>query len=149
MRDQIKFLKTDIFIQKSLFLLVFISALPIFTLSMTMPLLGAWQLFSGLATKGWFDDKKREKYLRNSFVLLGLMFGSYYFADYFEGSGIFIFALFLMFVIIPMCTALWYYIVTKHSLEDLQKQNIVDVPESMNEILDSEEIFKIPLDEKL
>ena len=104
--------------------------------------MGGWQLFSGFVTRGWFEDKMREKYLRNSFIYLGLMFGTYYFMYYFEGIEAYIFVLFFVFVVIPLSIAIWYYVVTKHSLEDLLKKEIVDIPESMNDILDIEEIFK-------
>lgn len=146
MKDQIRFLKLDILIQKILFLLVFLSVLPLMTLSISMPILGAWQLFSGLITRRWFDDKMRKKYLRNSFAYLGLMFGAYYFMYYFEGVEAYIFVLLFVFVVIPLFIATWYYVVTKHSLEDLLKKEIVDIPESMNDILDSEEIFN-PIEE--
>lgn len=142
MKSQIKFLKTDILIQKILFLLILLSALPVITLSITLPILGVWQLFSAFKTRDWFEDEMRKKYLRNCFAYLGLMFGAFYLMEYFRGVDAYIFVLFLVFVLIPMFIAVWYYVVTKHSLEDLLKKGIVDIPEEMENILDSEEIFK-------
>lgn len=141
MRDIIKFLKIDIVIQRIIFFLVCLTGFMVFPLLITLPILGAWQLLSATITFSLLKDRRRKKYLLYSIAYLGLMFLSVHFGDYIlTDLGEFLIG--VIFIPIPFGIAIWYYLETTNTLKELEKKGIVKMPESMNEILDSQEIFK-------
>ena len=142
MGSLIKFIKVDIVVQKILFFVVCISAIVVYPLALSLPALGAWQLFSAFTIRKRLKDEFRKKYLPYSISYLGFMVLSFFLADYI-GSGLYEFMIGLIFIPIPFCIAIWYYLETSSTLKHLKRQGIVEMPEAMNEILDSEEIFKI------
>jgi hypothetical protein len=146
MENLIKFIKIDIVVQKILFFVVCITGIVVFPLMITLPVLGGWQLLSAGIIWNRLKNEIRKKYLRYSISYLGLMFLSFFLANYFQ-SGLFGFMVALIFIPIPFCIAIWYYLETKSTLQELEKKGIVEIPEVMSDILDSEEIFKI--EEKL
>jgi len=137
----IRFLKMDIVIQKVLFFLVIITGIILFPLMVTLPALGAWQLFSAFTIRWCLTDKVRKKYLLFSFAYLGVMFLSVNLTDHFR-SDFYGFLVGLVFIPIPFGIAVWYFFTTKNTLRELEKLDIVEIPETMENVLDSEEIFK-------
>ncbi len=141
MENLIRFIKIDIVVQKVLFFLVVITGIFLMPLFITMPTLGAWQLFSAFTIRWRLKDEIRKRYLLFSIAYLGLMFGSVYMQDNFRFDA-FDYLLPLIFILIPFGIAIWYFIKTKNTLKELKKLGIVEMPEEMENILDSEEIFK-------
>ncbi len=142
MKNLIKFIKVDIVVQKILFFVVCITGIAVMPLIITLPILGGWQILSACIIWNRLRDRTRKKYLAYSISYLALMWLSVISADYFQ-SGLFEFMVGLIFIPIPFCIAIWYYLETKNTLLELEKKGIVEMPEAMNKILDSEEIFKI------
>ena len=146
MKNLIKFIKIDIVVQKVLFVLVVVTGVFLLPLMITLPALGAWQLFSAFIIWWRLKDVIRKRYLLFSIAYLVLLFISGYSQGYIR-VDVYEFLLALIFVFIPFGIAMWYFITTKNTLKKLQKLEIVEIPEAMENILDSEEIFKI--EEKL
>lgn len=141
MESLIKFIKVDIVVQKILFFVVCITGVVIFPLMITLPILGGWQLLSAGIIWIRLKDKLRMKYLLCSISYLALMFLSVFSTDFFK-SDFFQFIIGIMFIPIPFGISIWYYLETKNTLLELEEMGIVEMPEAMNDILDSEEIFK-------
>jgi len=141
MENLIKFIKIDIVVQKILFFVVCLTGIIVFPLMITLPILGGWQLLSAGIIWNRLRDMTRKKYLAYSISYLGLMVLSVFSADYFR-SGLFEFMVGLIFIPIPFFIAIWYYLETKNTLQELEKKGIVEMPEVMDDILDSAEIFK-------
>lgn len=141
MENLIRFIKIDVVVQKILLFLVVITGIFLMPLMITLPALGAWQLFSAFLIRWRLKDEIRKKYLIFSIAYLGLMFALIYFGDNF-GFRDHEFLIGFIFIPIPFGIAIWYFIATKNTLKELQKLEIVEMPEAMENILDSEEIFK-------
>lgn len=141
MENLIRFIKIDIVVQKVLLFLVVITGVLLMPLMITLPVLGAWQLFSAFLIRWRLKDEIRKKYLLFSIAYLGLMFLSVYLENHYREDS-YEFLLGLFFIPIPFGIAIWYFIATKKTLKELQKLEIVEMPEAMENILDSEEIFK-------
>lgn len=146
MANLIRFIKIDILVQKVLFFLVVITGIFLMPLLITLPMLGGWQLFSAFTISWRLKDRVRRRYLLFSISYLGLIFGSFYLKDYLR-FDVFDYLLPLIFIPIPFGIAIWYFIQTKNILKELEKLGIVEMPETMKNILDNEEIYK--LSEKL
>ena len=143
MKDLIRFVKIDILVQQMLFFLVCASVIVFFYLPVTLCLLGAWQLFSAVVIRRKIEDDARKKYLISSGIHLALMGGVICYMIYGNSQAdSFLFFLFFLFLFNPVFLAIWYYVISKHTLEDLERERIIEMPETMNLILDSEEIFK-------
>lgn len=142
MKNLIRFINIDIVVQMVLLGLVVITGIFLFPLVITLPALGAWQLFSAIVIWWRLKDKIRVKYLLFCTAYLTLMFLSVYLEDYYRRDS-YEFLIGLLFIPIPFGIAIWYFIETKNTLNELRKLGIVEMPEMMSEILDNEEIFKI------
>ncbi|MFK8005109.1 MAG: hypothetical protein AB8H03_02005 [Saprospiraceae bacterium] len=104
--------------------------------------LGGWQLGSGVIMGIILKDNLRAKYFFGSVAYLimisgvgslSLKFGKY--TEIFLGSA--------FIVIIPLCIAFWYLRLTNSTLEKLNKLgDVVKYPDDLEDVLDSEEIFK-------
>lgn len=137
MENLIKFIKIDIVIQKILLFLAMLTSFMVFPLMITLPVLGAWQLFSAAVITYRLKDRKRTKYLIFSVAYLGMM----YLSTMIDG-GLQPFFSGVIFIPIPFGIAIWYYLETKNKLKELEKLGIAEMPDVMENILDSEEIFK-------
>lgn len=138
MENLIKFIKVDLIVQKILLFLAVLTSAMVFPLAITLPVLGAWQLFSAAVIAHRLKDKKRIKYLAFSVAYLCVM----YLTTMIGGEVELLFLWGGIFIFIPFCIAIWYYIETKNKLKELKKLEIAEMPEMMANILDSEEIFK-------
>ncbi len=141
MENLIRFIKIDIVVQKVLFFLVVITGIFLMPLMITLPALGGWQLLSAFIIRWRLKDEIRKRYLIFSIAYIGLMFLSVYLNDNYR-SDYDEFFIGLIFIPIPFGIAIWYFITTKNTLKELNKLEIVEIPEEMENILDSEEIFK-------
>jgi len=104
--------------------------------------LGGWQLGSGVIMGIILKDNLRAKYFFGSVAYLIIISGvgslSLKFGKYTE---IFLGSIFI--VIIPLCIAFWYFNLTKSALEKLnQLGEVVKYPDDLENVLDSDEIFK-------
>ena len=104
--------------------------------------LGGWQLGSGVIMGIILKDNLRAKYFVGSVFYLIMISGagslSLKLGKYME---IFLSSVFI--AIIPLCIAFWYLRLTNASIEKLDKLgDVVEIPDDLEDILDSEEIFK-------
>ncbi|MFK8005108.1 MAG: hypothetical protein AB8H03_02000 [Saprospiraceae bacterium] len=142
MENLIKFIKIDVVVQMALLGLAVMTGIFLMPLMITLPILGGWQLLSASIIWWRLRDQIRIRYLFFSIAYLILMFLSVYLENPYQ-RDIYEFLIGLIFIPIPFGIAIWYLNTTQNTLKGLEKLKIVEMPETMENILDNEEIFKI------
>lgn len=117
MEKEIWFLRKDIMIQKVLFGFVAASMLLPFFLVITLPILGLWQLISGVHLAYELKDVTRKLYLLGSTTLLFVM-GILLFNTYNWGNE---FVTIVVFIIAPLGIAIWYLAHSYQTLTELEE----------------------------
>lgn len=130
-----KFLEIDQAIQLLLMLLAGLSAFTIIGLAVTMPLLGAWQVFSGIVGYYFLKDKEHVTYLCMSAATLACMPLCMIF-DFSAGG----FIVLMVFIIVPAFLAFYYYKLTGRTLEKV-KTDYAEVYDPKEHLLDDELIW--------
>lgn len=104
--------------------------------------LGIWQVLSALILGMMLSDRKRGKYLLFSLCYLGIVGLSAVIIEYFGGPNSNILGI-IFIGIVPFALSFYYLRLTKHSLKELEHLGkVVKMPKQLDDILDSEEIFK-------
>jgi len=105
------FLQLDRQIQLVLLVITALSAFTIFGLMITLPILGAWQVLSGIVGYYYLREKAHANYLLACTIVLGLM--GLILLEILPDMGPF---LILLFIIVPAIMAFFYYQLTKSTL---------------------------------
>lgn len=116
MKTFIQFLKVDRFMQTMLILLALLSSFTFIGLMITMPLLGAWQVISGIVGLCYLRDKAHAIYLVACAIVLSSMGIIVLFMDQYWS-----FIPVLIFLLIPSVMAIIYLFVTLNTLERVEK----------------------------
>lgn len=104
--------------------------------------LGIWQLASGVIMGFILEDGKRAKYFFGSIFYLTIIIAVSSVLNI-SNELLAKFLILIFYVLIPLLIAFWYLKLTSKSLTKIKNlENGIKIPEEMNDVLDSEEIFK-------
>jgi len=135
-------LKIDLTVQKILVSLTCCSLIIFPFVGVMLCILGGWQLFSSIVIGYTLKDRKRGIYLWLSFLYLLFMWGSVSIGDLGE-EGFELIALAIIFIVIPLFIASWYFRLTSKTLEASKKEEyIYSGKEGLEDILDSDELLE-------
>lgn len=132
MKAFIKFLSIDKGIQLTLLTITGFSAFTIIGLMITMPVLGAWQVLSGVVGYYYLRDHAHAAYLGACALVFCGMWATINF-DVLNES----FLPFFVFILIPAIMAYVYYKITVKTL-DLVKNDYIETHDLVENILDDE-----------
>lgn len=136
MEKELRFLKIDLSIQKILLVLSVLGILTLYLAAIPFVLLGFWQIVSGIYGALKLNSKVHKRYLAVVLpYVVGMFFGMETIIDYFF-AGVFIF-----YLIIPFGFALWYFSISKKTIEELDVTAIYGEMD-LEDILDSDEVLK-------
>lgn len=114
----IKFLRIDRFVQTMLIIITVFSGFTLIGLAVTLPILGAWQVISGIVAYYYLKDKKHAIYLGTcALVLSGMV------AIYLLENELWSTISILLFIVIPSFMAFIYLNFTCKTLERVEKEN--------------------------
>jgi len=130
MKRFIRFIEFDTGLQFMLMLLTVLSAFTIIGLAVMMPILGAWQVISGVVGYYYLKDKMHLYYLGACAVALSLM--TIPFITGFDNMQ----ALIMLFIIIPAIMAIVYYKAQCKILKRLKQSDYRVEHETHEDILD-------------
>jgi len=136
MQQFIKFLRFDTTFQLVLILGNVMAAFTIVGLGISLPLLGLWQVISGIVGYRYQKNTERALYLAACALVLTLMAAMI-------AIGVSVkyeFLLFILFIVIPVGMAIYYFSLTKRTLRELDKEYFGQ-QDNIEDLLDDELMF--------
>ncbi len=116
MNHLIRFLRIDLTIQVLLIGLAMVTAIFLFPLMITMPLLGIWQIISALVAYSYLRDKKHRDYLiACAIVLSSMVVSTTIDLNYKPETSVYA----IIFLVIPTIMAFWYANLTSITKKEL------------------------------
>lgn len=114
-----------------------------FFLLYVLLILGIWQLASSLIMGFILEDGKRAEFFFGSiFYVAALLFVTSFLSILNESLAGFL--LLIFYALLPLGIVFWYLKLTSKSLSEVKNlENSIKFPEEMDDILDSEEIFRL------